>query len=477
MQAVHVSPYGGTWYPDCRADLERLLDELFECSQQRTGKHLLADPVGFVVPHAGLEYSGSVAAAAYRYIRRQQPRRAIILGFTHRGSPAGISIPNVEVYATPLGTVAVDRDTMAQLSGHPPFQFVAEDRICDHSVEIQLPLLQYAAPRAQVVPLFVGHLSDADRDAAAERLAHLYGPDTIFLVSSDLTHFGRAFGYQPFPVDSTISARLSRLDYTAMEATASLDPCYFLEAIGEKRANLCGRAPIALWLNTLAFVAGDEVFQEVLDYRTSGDITGDYDHSVSYGSLGYFPAQSFWVDAADRGLLLESARATLAHLRTTGEHLPHPPHEITPALTRRAGVFVSLHQGPNLLGCVGCRTTCESLAESVPEKTLRAALDDPRFPSVLGVEGDVEIEVSILSPMKPIRDARAFRIGQHGATLDCGGRQALLLPQVARTRLWNGEQFMSALSMKAGLGSRGYQNANARLSVFQAQVFDDVASG
>src|SRR5450755_252399 len=266
MQAVHVSPYGGTWYPDCRAALERLLDELFECSQQRTGTHLLADPVGFVVPHAGLEYSGSVAAVAYRYIRRQQPRRAIILGFTHRGSPAGISIPNVEVYATPLGTVAVDRDTMAQLSGHPPFQFVAEDRICDHSVEIQLPLLQYAAPRAQVVPLFVGHLSDADRDAAAERLAHLYGPDTIFLVSSDLTHFGRAFGYQPFPVDSTISARLSRLDYTAMEATASLDPCYFLEAIGEKRANLCGRAPIALWLNTLAFVAGDEVFQEVLDY-------------------------------------------------------------------------------------------------------------------------------------------------------------------------------------------------------------------
>jgi AMMECR1 domain-containing protein len=93
------------------------------------------------------------------------------------------------------------------------------------------------------------------------------------------------------------------------------------------------------------------------------------------------------------------------------------------------------------------------------------------------VEGHVDIEVSILSPMKPIRDARAFRIGQHGATLDCGGRQALLLPQVTRTCQWDGEQFMSALSMKAGLGSRGYQNANARLCVFQAQVFTDVASG
>jgi AMMECR1 domain-containing protein len=101
-------------------------------------------------------------------------------------------------------------------------------------------------------------------------------------------------------------------------------------------------------------------------------------------------------------------------------------------------------------------------------------LDDPRFPTVLGVDGEIDIEISILSPMKPIRDARAFRIGQHGATLDCGGRQALLLPQVAAGRNWSGEQFLSALSAKAGLGTKGYQSPGARLSVFQAQVFATV---
>src|ERR1017187_6901876 len=139
MHAVHVSPYGGAWYPDCRTDLERLLDDLFECSAQRTGALLFANPLGFVVPHAGLQYSGAVAAAAYRHVCRQQPRRAVVLGFAHRGGPAGVSIPDIDEYETPLGEARVDRQTMERLANHRPFRFVAEDRLCDHSVEIPLP--------------------------------------------------------------------------------------------------------------------------------------------------------------------------------------------------------------------------------------------------------------------------------------------------------------------------------------------------
>jgi len=471
MQAVHVTPYGGTWYPDCRTDLERLLEDLFECSRQRTGACLLSNGLGFVVPHAGLQYSGAVAAAAYRHLGERQPRRTVILGFSHRGGPAGISIPDIDEYETPLGVVHLDRETMERLAEHAPFRFVAEDRICDHSVEIQLPLLQHAAPETRVVPLFAGHMEGHERDAAAERLAGECGPDTVFLVSSDLTHYGRAFGYQPFPCDSRISARLNHLDRGIMDEIASLDAELFAEAIAKSRSTVCGRAPIALWLRTLAFRGGDEIFQETLDYQTSGDITGDYEHTVSYGAVGYFPAQSFWVDAEERSLLGESARETLRRLRETGEHRPIPPRRMTPALSRKAGVFVSLHQDGRLLGCVGCRTSPESLAESVPENMLRAALDDPRFPTVLGVEGEIDIEISILSPMKPVRDAHAFRIGQHGATLECGGRQALLLPQVAAGREWDAEQFLGALSAKAGLGTQGYKSPGARLRVFQAQVF------
>jgi uncharacterized protein (TIGR00296 family) len=103
--------------------------------------------------------------------------------------------------------------------------------------------------------------------------------------------------------------------------------------------------------------------------------------------------------------------------------------------------------------------------------TLRAALSDPRFPTVLGVEGEIDIEISILSPFKRIRDASAFRVNRHGASLESGSHQGVLLPQVAAGREWNSDQFLSALSCKAGLGSKGYQNPGARLSVFRAQVF------
>ncbi len=449
-----------------------MLEDLFQSSAKRTCPYFLPNPLGFLVPHAGLQYSGLVAAAAYRYLRRQPPQRVVILGFAHKGGPPGISIPEIEKYETPLGETAVDRDTVDRLAALRPFERVPEDWICDHSVEIQLPLLRHAAPDARIVPLFVGHLDDCERDAAAEALAALCEPGTIFLVSSDLTHYGRAFGYQPFPTDSKISARLAHLDRGIINDIASIDPRFFRDAMEKTRATLCGRAPVSLWLRILSLLPGDEIFQETLDYQTSGDLTGDYDHTVSYGALGYFPASSFWLDAGERNMLLESARETLRLLRSTGEHRPIPPRESTAALSRKSGVFIGLHQGDRLLGCIGNRVGCEPLAESVPELTLRAALDDPRFPSIEGVEGAIDIAISVLSPMKPIRDARGFRAGLHGATLDCGARQALLLPQVARVRGWNGEQFLSALSMKAGLGTKGYQGAEARLSVFQAQVFN-----
>jgi len=468
---VHVSPYGGAWYPGRRPELERLLDELFEASSQRTGPYLFENPAGFVVPHAGLQYSGVVAAAAYRHVRQQRPRRVVILGFTHRGGPPGVSIPDVGGYRTPLGEVRVDREAMELLAARRPFEFVAEERICDHSVEIQLPLVQRAAPQAQVVPLFVGPLESAERKCAADLLGTLCGPDSVFLVSSDLTHYGRAFGYQPFPEDAAIGERLRRLDRSIMDAAASLDTALFREAVVESRSTVCGVAPIGLWLTTLAFLQGDEFFQETLDYQTSGEITGDYHHTVSYGALGYFPARSFSLPDREQDLLLESARETLRRLRASSEPTPIPPREVTPALTRKAGVFVSLHQGRRLLGCVGNRQSCATLAENVPEMTLRAALDDPRFPTVLGVEGEIDIEISILSPLKPIRNASAFRVNLHGASLECGGRQGLLLPQVAVNRHWTGEDFLNALSSKAGLGPHGYRSPGARLSVFRAQVF------
>src|ERR1035438_358136 len=196
MTSTHVTPFAGSWYPARRAELETLLDTLFDASLQRTGDDLLPHPLAFVVPHAGLVYSGTVAAAAYRNLQAARPRRVFILGFAHSGGRPGVSIPDVTAFQTPLGEVEVDPAAVRALAASVPFAMTPEGRVCDHSVEIQLPLLQRAVPGTPVVPLYVGPLDARQRTVAAQALAQIVQPGDVLLASSDLTHHDRALGYQ-----------------------------------------------------------------------------------------------------------------------------------------------------------------------------------------------------------------------------------------------------------------------------------------
>src|SRR6185369_7437809 len=127
MATVHVSPFSGSWYPGTAAELDRLIAACFEESRRRTGP-FLPRAHAFIVPHAGLAYSGTVAAAAYRDIEQLRPERVIVLGFPHHGGLQGIAAPDVESIATPLGDVAVETNV-------PGVRRVVEARLCDHSFE------------------------------------------------------------------------------------------------------------------------------------------------------------------------------------------------------------------------------------------------------------------------------------------------------------------------------------------------------
>jgi AmmeMemoRadiSam system protein A len=142
-------------------------------------------------------------------------------------------------------------------------------------------------------------------------------------------------------------------------------------------------------------------------------------------------------------------------------------------LTRRAPVFVSLHQGRELFGCLGQLTAETPLAEAVPTLTLDAALDDPRFAPRAKVPDELSIEISVLTPMKRIKDWKSFQLRRHGAYIESGARSGLLLPQVAAHGAYTQISFLEALSRKAGLRPTAYQDRQSRLSVFQAQVFGD----
>ncbi|HEV2444476.1 MAG TPA: AmmeMemoRadiSam system protein A, partial [Candidatus Sulfopaludibacter sp.] len=153
----------------------------------------------------------------------------------------------------------------------------------------------------------------------------------------------------------------------------------------------------------------------------------------------------------------------------TGKRQPAPARG-SAALGARRGLFVSLHHEGELLGCVGNLAGRHPLEEDVAELTLAAALEDPRFRPAAETSGAIDIEISVLTPFRRIRDAADFRVGQHGAFLALGKQSGLLLPQVSARHDWTADDFLKALTRKSCLGPGAWRDPKALLEVFEAQL-------
>jgi AmmeMemoRadiSam system protein B/AmmeMemoRadiSam system protein A len=472
LAQVHKLPASPGWFPDDASGLERVLDDCFRTAQQRTGsapprKQLL----GLIVPHAGLAYSGAVAAAAYS--RLDHPKTVIVLAFSHERRMDGIATPALDAYSTALGEVHIDQDAVRALG----FRREPEKLLCDHSLENQIPFLQRVAPQAQVVPLYVGELSPAELTQAAAKLATLAQQGDVIVASSDLTHYGLAYGYVPFPNDERTPERLRSRATEIFGRIGSLDVSQFDGMLSETHDNLCGWAPIRLLMATMARWK-EEVYMSPLDYMTSGELVHDYRTSVSYGALAFYPASSFTVTPDNQARLLQSARETLNAYLATGQKkpVPVPAAGRGPELEQRSGLFVTVTEKGKLRGCIGSFAPAMPLWDAVADRTLEAAADDPRFQPLKASEGPVSLEVSLLTPLKRLAGWRDFRPG-HGALLVLGGKSGTLLPQVAREMHWDRRQFLENLALKAGLERDDYRNPHAILYVYSAQVFAERPAG
>ena len=135
-------------------------------------------------------------------------------------------------------------------------------------------------------------------NAAAEILAAAWRPGVVLVASSDFTHYGQEFGFEPFPNDAAIEHNLHELDFACIDAASSLHADLFLKVLDHNGATVCGRAPVALLLESLRRT-GRSIYQSTLDYQTSGEINGDFGHSVSYAALGYYDRACFNLDPDD----------------------------------------------------------------------------------------------------------------------------------------------------------------------------------
>ena len=269
----------GTWYPSSPAALERDVDRLL------VGAPADRPPIALVVPHAGYVYSGAVAGQAFARLAGRAFRRVILIGPSHRAAFRGACLPAAEVYRTPLGDVAIDRDGIARLAGHPDFRVDDGPFVAEHCLEAEIPFLQrMLSGEWTLVPLLIGAGTEATRlESVSFALRSLPAEGRLLVVSSDFTHYGPRFGYVPF--ESDLPRRIRELDMGAIDHIVRLDRAGFAAYVAETGATICGRAAIEVLLGVLP--AG--VRAELVSYDTSASMTGDWDHSVSYASLAFSP--------------------------------------------------------------------------------------------------------------------------------------------------------------------------------------------
>jgi MEMO1 family protein len=278
MKVKH-STLAGSWYPADPAELRQEIDQWLEEPLGTSGPAM-----GVIVPHAGYQYSGAVAAAAYRKLRGSGCTRIVIMAPSHRVAFRGVVVLEAEAFSTPLGRVEVDA-VVAQLADGRLVRSDAHPFLDEHSLEIQLPFLQRVLPGVNVVPLLFGNMSGGDFGAFVSTLEGLADDRTAFAVSSDFTHYGWRFGYEPFPADGPDSVRthLRELDMGAIRPVLDGDARAFTSYLDSTGATVCGRVPVTAFLTW----AGPRHRGELVAYRTSLDVTGDYRHVVSYAAIAF----------------------------------------------------------------------------------------------------------------------------------------------------------------------------------------------
>jgi AmmeMemoRadiSam system protein B len=273
----------GAWYPAERDELQRQVEALLESCPaparvEGAGDHRT---LAVVAPHAGFIYSGSVAAAGFRHLKRARYRRVILLGPSHFAAFAGAVVPSLGHYRTPLGRIELDTTTIAQLAAHRCVRIDDDPFYPEHCLEAELPFLQSSLePGWRLVPLLLGSAGDPSHlDAVADALRPLIDTETLIVASSDFTHYGQSFHYVPFETD--VAHRIRELDHGAIERILEGDSAGFEAYVSRTGATICGRGAIGVLLRVLP--ANREAL--LAAYDNSGRLTGTWDHSVSYASL------------------------------------------------------------------------------------------------------------------------------------------------------------------------------------------------
>ena len=472
------SRFAGTWYPGTQREIRGMV-AAWEADASRDKVESSTRPNILVLPHAGWAYSGSIAWQAVRRIRGARFSRVVILAPSHRAWIENrLVAPEGDAFATPLGEIKVDRDWLDRLALLAPVARSDKIHLAEHAAQIEYPLLQVALPDGfTVAPLVMGSFGADQMAMCARALARLMDDKTLLVISSDFTHYGTDFSYAPYGTEGgeDVRRRVAQVDAEAVSFIVKRDAEAFAASVSQTGATICGRIPIELALRALP----EKASIAQIAYATSGDRDHDFTRFVCYmaaaGRAEWAGETNAVLDAASRQFLLRLARESM-ECAVTGRKLPRERLAEAPAATRaKMGAFVTLNDAVTgaLRGCIGEILPMRPLVDAVAARAVDSALHDPRFSPVTERElKGLRVEVSALTPPKPVASWRDIVLGRDGMTLEKNGAFAVFLPQVAPEQGWDLPTTLSYLSRKAGLPADAWREGTM-FTTFQAEVFHE----
>jgi AmmeMemoRadiSam system protein B/AmmeMemoRadiSam system protein A len=393
----------GSFYPGTAKELKALIKTMVDEKAEK------AEVIGYYTPHAGYVYSGPVVGAVVSQVKLADTY--IIMGPSHTGMGVPFSIMTEGNWRTPLGEVEIDSALAKRiLAGSTYLKEDALAHIEEHAIEVQLPFIQYFGKDFKFVPIILQHATSAIYKNIGKSIARAIkesGKNVIIVASGDMTHY-----------ESQKSARAK--DMRAIEAMLRLDAEELLTRVHEINITMCGYAPAAVLIFAAKELGAEKA--ELVKYQTSGDTSGDFSSVVGYAGIIFMMRKE--------SPLVLLARETVESYVKQGS-VPSPK-SLTPEMKGKAGVFVSIHKGDELRGCIGTiGPTEENIAKEIVQNAVSAATKDPRFPPVSPDElPELNYKVDVLTEPEPIQSTDQLDPKKYGVIVEAGWRRGLLLPDL-----------------------------------------------
>ena len=439
----------GAFYPAKPESLKEMVNGFLLSAENKPVEGQL---IALISPHAGYQFSGHVAAYSYKYLKDMNIETVILIGPSHYKAFNGVSVYADDAMKTPLGKIKIDKKIAKSLiNENADVTFSPDAFEKEHSLEVQLPFLQQSLKNFKIVPILISTPTQKSYEFLTEKLTEILRKDkkTIIIASTDLSHYH----------DYNTAVMMDKKTIDAIERLSIED---VERLIMNREGEMCGAYPV---IYTMAVARGLGATNGILyKYANSGDVTNDKNRVVGYSAIGLY--KTALSESQRRELLSLAKNAILGYVK---HKKTYEADTSDTRLLANGATFVTINRNGMLRGCIGNIQPVMPLYKAVIRNAIAASSKDYRFSPMQKEElTDMEIEVTVLSPLEPLKDIKNIKIGTHGFYIVNGANSGILLPQVASENNWDVNTFLENVSLKAGLPKEAWKNSN--LYIFSADI-------